>query len=114
MQCWVSSLLRRQIRTFQHCKDYEKRVSDSAVAFLQENELPYLHVRYEELMVHPGRTIDQLNGYLQTSLRIADLADIYRRPLYKTPRRSAFDHLKAGLVYVKNYSERVDIMPEGR
>lgn len=50
-----------------------------------------------------------MNGFLDTHLTVDDLKSVHRRPLYRNRRTSALNHLKAVLIYVKNYSERKDL-----
>jgi len=109
MQSWVSSILRKQITSYRYSRRYETQIQDSVRAFLQENKLDYLHVTYEDLIVHPAKTLESLNRYLGTSLGEADLKAVYHKPLYKNPRSSWSKHVKAMLIYLKNYSERLDI-----
>ena len=54
--------------------------------------------------------IGKLNAYLGRNLTVDDLKAIYHLPLYKMPRNSPLDYLKAVLIYLKNYSERFDIV----
>jgi hypothetical protein len=112
VQSWVSATLRRQIRSYRSLKSYEARIQSSVLAFLKETKASYLHVSYEELIRHPARTIDQLNGHLETGLTVADLKSVYHKPLYENPRASYGNYLKAALIYLKNYSERVDVAPK--
>lgn len=112
VQSWISSTLRRQITTYRYLKNYEERIQESSRAFLKENGLPYIHVQYEGLVLRPDETIAELNSFLQTGLSEEDLKNIYRKPLYRSPRNSLANHLKALLIYLKNYSERLDIVPE--
>lgn len=106
---WVSSILRRHIRSYKSLKRYEQSIKDSLIAYLDETGKPYLHITYENLIVHPETAILKLNAYLGTSLSVDDLKAIYHLPLYKIPRSSPIDYLKAILIYLKNYSERMDI-----
>jgi len=109
LQSWVSATLRRQITTYRYSKTYEQGIQQSAIDFCEKNSLPYLHLTYEQLIVHPGDSIERLNGYLDTSLTVEDLKQVYHKPLYRNPRNSWTNHVKAVLIYVKNYSERVDL-----
>jgi hypothetical protein len=108
LQCWTSATLRRQIRSYRDSRMYEQRVKDSALDFLKENRLSYLQIGYEELIVSPEGAVDRLNGFLGCDLTVEDLKTVYSKPLYKAPRSSWFDVGKAGLIYLKNYSQRVD------
>jgi hypothetical protein len=109
LQSWISSTLRRQITTYRYSKQYEESIKQSAVQFLTENRLPYLSLCYEELIQRPVEAIRRLNEYLETGLTVEDLTNVYRKPLYRNPRNSSFKHAKAMLIYLKNYSERLDV-----
>lgn len=107
--CWVSSNLRRHIISYPALKRYELSIQRTLVGFLTENKLPYLHLTYENLIVRPEESIQRLNAYLETNLTVNDLAAIYHGPLYKTPRNSVIDYVKAALIYLKNYKERAHV-----
>jgi hypothetical protein len=113
MQTWVSQTLRRQITTYRYSRNYEQRIQQSVMSFFRENALPHLMVSYEDLIVHPARTIDRLNRFLDIQLGVDDLRKVYRKPLHKSPRRSWVKHLQAVAIYVKNYSERLDLKVNG-
>jgi hypothetical protein len=106
---WVSATLRRQIRSYGSFKKYEEAIRNSLTGFLHSNGLSYLHITFENLVVHPEETIRKLNTHLGTELSVKDLDAVYNRPLYKTPRSSVIDYFKAILIYVKNYSQRMDL-----
>lgn len=109
MQTWVSQTLRRQITSYRYSKNYEQRIQQSVSQFLQENALPNLTVRYEDLIVRPAETIAKLNSHLATGLTVEDLKQVYRKPLLKSPRSSWVKHLQAVAIYMTNYSERLDV-----
>jgi hypothetical protein len=111
---WVSSTLRRHIRSYHSLKRYEQSVKDSIIDFLHNANLPCLQLTYENLIVHPEETIGKLNAYLEAGLTVEDLEVVYHKTLRKVPRSSAVDFIKAGLIYVKNYSERIDIGEQKR
>lgn len=107
-QSWVSQILRRQIVSYQYSKFYEAGVQQSILKFFAANTLPYLHLRYEDLILRPPDAIQQLNRFLETELIVADLEQVYHKPLYKNPRSSWGNHMKAVAIYAKNYSQRID------
>jgi hypothetical protein len=109
VQSWISSILRKQITTYRYARNYETRIQESAVEFLKEHGIEYLHLTYEGLIVHPVETLERLNRFLDTGLTEGDLKAVYHKPLYKNPRSSLMKHVKAMLIYFKNYSERLDI-----
>jgi hypothetical protein len=100
--------LHRRITTYRYAKDYEEQIKASILEFFAGNKLPHLEIRYEDLIQHPAETISSLNRFLGTSLTVDDLRSVYRKPLYKNPRSSMLDILKAVLIYLKNYHERKD------
>jgi hypothetical protein len=107
---WISSIQRRHIRSFRSMKRYELAIKNSILDFLNANGIGYLHMTYEELIVKPEYEIARLNAHLGTNLAVSDLAAIYHNPLYKRPRSSAIDYLKAWLIYIKNYPQRFDLV----
>jgi hypothetical protein len=111
---WVSSILRRHIRSYRSLQRYEQFIKDSLTDFLRGTNRSFLHVTYENLIVHPERVIGELNTHLGTHLSVDDLRAIYHLPLYRIPRNSPIDFLKAVLIYLKNYSERLDIAEAAR
>jgi hypothetical protein len=111
---WVSGMLRRHIRSFGSMKRYEQAIRNSLIDFLNSNNLPYLHITFENLVARPEDAIRQLNAHLGTELRVKDLAAVYNKPLYKAPRSSVTDYVKAVLIYLKNYSERFDLQEKKR
>ena len=110
MQSWISSTLRRQITTYRYSKNYEDNIRQSAAAFLTAHSLPYLNLSYEDLIVNPALALNRLNEFLNIRLTVTDLKKIYYKPLYKSPRNSWANHVKAVLIYLKNYSERLDLV----
>jgi hypothetical protein len=106
---WVSSILRRQIRSFESFKRYELSIQKSLLDFLSAHGISCLALTYENLITKPERAIPELNSHLGTNLTIEDLESTYRGPLYKVPRSSPVDYFKAVMIYLKNYSERADI-----
>lgn len=111
-QSWISATLRRQIKTYRAFKQYETSVENSIVKFCENAKVPYLHVRYEDLIRNPVEVIGRLNGWLDTTLTVDDLKKTYHKPLYKTPRSSYWNQAKALLIYLKNYSRRLDVAGE--
>jgi hypothetical protein len=108
VQAWLSGTLRRHIISYHAFKNYEESIKDSIVAFLKSNGLPYLHVTYEKLIAQPDETIRELSNYLEADLTVNDLKAVYHKPLYRIPRTSTANSVKAVLIYIKNYSDRVD------
>jgi hypothetical protein len=108
LQTWISQILRRQIISYQYSKNYETRIHQSILGFFEQNRVSYLHLSYEHLILRPADTVKALNRLLETELTIEDLKEVYHKPLYKNPRSSWAEHLKAVAIYAKNYSGRSD------
>jgi O-antigen/teichoic acid export membrane protein len=108
MQCWVSGTLRRQIRSYKDSRQYEESVQNAIREFLVDSGADFMQLSYEDLVVAPELTIARLNGFLGTTLSVAGLRSVYHKPLYRTPRGSIRDYVKAVLIYLRNYSHRVD------
>jgi hypothetical protein len=109
-QAWISSLLRRQVVTYRYARNYEGQINRTIVDFLQDNALPYLHVKYEELIERPAEAIARLNAHLDSTLTLEDLKASYKGQLYRPPTYSLWRQFKAMLIYLKNYSERLDVV----
>jgi hypothetical protein len=105
-QAWVGQTLRRNVWTYQYFKNYDNNIRRSIVDFLNENQLPCLHLCYEDLILDPATVVGKMNSFLNTRLTVEDLAAVYNKPLYKKPR-SRWDLLVALAIYVKNYRERL-------
>ncbi|HXV77690.1 MAG TPA: hypothetical protein VD788_15355 [Candidatus Polarisedimenticolaceae bacterium] len=105
LQTWVSTTIRRQIHSYGYSKRYTEQVRGSIVEFLDGHDQPYLELLFEDLVIHPERTLDEINGFLGTGLGMDDLKTIYTKPLYKRPRGVA-DFVKATMIYAKNYRSR--------
>jgi hypothetical protein len=106
-QSWVSATLRRQIRSYGDYRRYEECITASILSFMKENGLDYTHIRYEDLIERPSETIASLNSGLGTALNVDSLRAVYRKPLFTSPGGSTIDYVKAGLIYAKNYGQRV-------
>jgi len=104
-QTWVSTTLRRQIQEFSYLRRYMDGITGSVVEFLNSRSIPYLALQYEQLILQPDRAIEKLNEFIGTKLTVADLQQVYTKPLYRNPR-SVFDYPKAVMVYLKNYRQR--------
>jgi hypothetical protein len=108
LQTWVSSTLHRRITTYRYAKAYEESIRTSILQFLTDRKLAQLEIRYEDLIGRPAETIDALNQFIGTELSVAHLEAVYTKSLYKNPRPSSLDFVKAVLIYLKNFNERKD------
>ncbi|MGH7068546.1 MAG: hypothetical protein ACREFO_00845 [Acetobacteraceae bacterium] len=106
---WLSTLRRRQITTYRYLRHYEAKVQGSIIGFLDENRLPYLHLRYEALIARPNEAIAQLNHHFGTVLGVDDFKAVHTARLRNNPALAWVRHAEALLIYARNYSERRDL-----
>jgi hypothetical protein len=106
MQAWISWNIRREIQSFEYAKRYSEQVMRETRRFLQEQACGHLHVRYEDLICTPEATLRRLNTYLGCTLALDDLSRVYKGRLRRKTHGWA-NFTKAGMIYLKNYEERV-------
>jgi hypothetical protein len=105
LQAWISWNIRREIQSYAYAKRYTQQVVGAIHAFLNENGLRHVHVRYEDLICEPEPTLARINAFIGSSLTLDDLSRVYRGPLRKKTH-GLVNFAKAGLIYLKNYEER--------
>lgn len=106
MQAWVSCTQRRQIQTYDYARRYNESIQNSLREFLDANGIRYLPVLFEDLIVTPEREIARLASFLETDVRMDHLRSTYDGTLHRRPK-SLRDTVEAGLIYLKNYRERL-------
>jgi len=107
LQGWISATTRRIVMSYGYFRQYEGQINACIEAFLELNALPYAHVSFEQLLLVPEPTLDQLNNFLDLKLTLEDLKSVYNRPLYRKSR-GLRDFLVASAIYGKNYFQRVE------
>ena len=115
-QGWLSTNQRGHIIGYRAFKTQETLIRDSNVALLESRRLPYLHVTYDGLIADPEVSIARIGAFLEAELSVESLKATYHKPLYRAPRASAFNSIKAVLKYLKHYPHRVEAQrrAEGR
>jgi len=106
MQAWVSCTQRRQIQTFAYARRYNESIQASLRKFLESNAIRFLPVLFEDLIVAPEREVGRLSSFLETDISMAHLRSTYGGVLYRRPKTFR-DTIEAGLIYLKNYGERL-------
>jgi hypothetical protein len=106
LQAWVSCTLRRQIQTFGHMRRYNASIESSLRGFLANQGTSHLHVVYEDILLRPERELARLSEFLQVPVTMDDLLAVHSGRFYRK-NRGAKDFLKATLIHIKNYSERL-------
>jgi len=105
MQRWISVNLRRQIESVGHIKTNTDYINHRIVNFLVENKKEFIRINFDDLLLHPEKTIDTINRFLSINLVLDDLKAVYDFPLYKR-KRGFLDFIKALAIFSKNYNER--------
>jgi hypothetical protein len=105
LQSWISANLRRHIQSTAFTRAYNHGINDSNRRFLADNGYQYLEMKYEEILLEPGPSLERLNRFLDTSLDIADLRAVHTGALHRRSR-GLRDFMLASAIYLKNYGER--------
>ena len=105
LQAWISTNYRRHIQSLRFTREYNHSVTRSNVSFLREHNLPFLQKSFEDLLLEPEKTLNDLNAFFGLELALNDLQSVCRDPLYRKSR-GLKDLALATLIYVKNYRER--------
>jgi len=105
-QAWISTIQRRQIQTYAYLKRYNDSIQASLRDFLDSNRIDFLPVQYEDLVVTPEREVGRIGAFLGRELTLAHFTSTYTGPLHRRPKGWR-DAVEAGLIYLKNYGERL-------
>jgi hypothetical protein len=106
VQSWISTIQRRQIQTYGYLSRYNEAIQSSLRDFLHEKQVPYLQVQYEDLVVTPESELARIGQFLESSLTLEHLTSTYTGPLRRKPKTWR-DGVEAGLIFLKNYGERL-------
>jgi len=106
MQSWISCTQRRQIQTLEHSRRYNESIQASLRTFLEQHGIRFLPVLFEDLIVTPEREIARLAQFLDAEISLEHLTSTYDGVLRRKPK-TLRDAVEAGLIYLKNYPERL-------
>ena len=106
MQAWVSCTQRRQIQTLEYSSRYNDSIQASLTDFLEGNSIRYLPVLFEDLIVTPDREVARIATFLEAPVTMEHLRATYDGVLHRKPKTWR-DTAEAGLIYLKNYRERL-------
>lgn len=96
-QAWTGIVLKGKMPiTFDDLNVVETNCLEHSKAFFKQENLDFLPVVFEDLLVDPQKTIQQLNAFLEIDLNLQDFISVYKGPLYK-PRWSKLDAHKAAI-----------------
>lgn len=104
-QAWITANLRRHVQSVAFTRAYNDGITASNLRFLHQHGLPSLSLSFEDLLLKPEATLEQLNAFAEVQLTLADLQRVCRLPLRRRSR-GLKDLLVASLIYAKNYGER--------
>lgn len=105
LQSWISTTIRRQIQTRAHSKRYGDGVDGTISDFLHQENLPYLNILYEDLLMKPEEIIKSINQGAGTNLSFEDFRSVFRGKLYRK-QHGLYNLALAYAIYLKNYRER--------
>jgi len=98
-QVWTGTILRADyIIPYRKLQVDQEHPTNSAKEFLSCNSLDHLHVTFEDILLDPEKTLQNLNQFLSTELTHNDLLNVYRGKLY-SKRWNARDFIKACFKY---------------
>ena len=80
-------------------------IRDSLNGLLETNNMDYIEMVYEDLIVQPQACIDKLNAFLGSHLEVSDLEAVFRGQLGRR-QLGGKDLVKAALIFLKNYRQR--------
>jgi len=105
-QSWISLTQRRLIQSWAYTKKYHSWVRSSLVKYLESSGRPWLSVLYEDLIVKPELELERLSQFLGLPITMDHLTSTYRGALYRR-NKGLVDGVEAGLIYAKNFGERL-------
>jgi hypothetical protein len=106
IQSWISTIQRRQIQSYKYLSAYNEAIQTSLLGFLQSGRIAFLPVKYEDLVVAPELELERIGRFLGRQLTLEHLTSTYTGPLHRRPKDWK-DAIEAGLIYLKNYQERI-------
>lgn len=106
LQAWISLTQRRMIQTWKNTRRYHDDVYGSLRAYLGDSGRPFMAITYEDLILRPELEIARLSTFLGVTISMQHLTSTYRGQLYKK-NGGLRDFVKASLIYLKNYRQRL-------
>ena len=94
-QTWMGMILRGKFSIpYDKLAFIHGECIDSSYNFLNRERIQYHDLTFEDLIVRPEKSIDDINKFIGTHLDISDLRAIYKGPLYRS-RWTEIDFFKA-------------------
>lgn len=105
MQSWISITLRRQIQSQPYAQQYEQKIYESIMRFVEQAHGKYFEILYEDLLLNPVYTVEAINQKIGSTLTMTDFCHVFRGKMFRK-QHGTLDLLRAWAIYLKNYPER--------
>lgn len=105
LQAWISGTIRRQIQTLDYLKRYYGGIHQTMLEFLEQEQLSYIDISYEQLILEPEFNLARINALAGTQLGLNHFKSVFKGKLYQR-QHGLLSFLKAAAIYLKNYSAR--------
>jgi hypothetical protein len=102
---WLSQALKRIIYDFKFLQQSEAQAHKKMIRQLQDCGINYTNILFESLIDKPEACLLDLNNVLKINLTMTDWRNVYQ-PVSKS-KASFGQWVKARLIYLKNYTERI-------
>jgi len=102
---WLSQTNKRIIYDYAYLKNAEIRSYEILLERLHKAKISFTPIRYEDLLESPEQNLSRLNNDIGISLTLKNWRKVYRPP--KKSRSIILTWLKAVMIYLKNYRERI-------
>jgi hypothetical protein len=103
-ELWKSQVVKRIIYSYSYLKKSEDRTRNELLDYLESNNFSFISLEYDQFVKDPDMSINKLNQFIGTELKIEHWNEIYR----PTSKLSNFKRtVLAYLIYIKNYQGRI-------
>ena len=98
-QTWTGMILRGKFPIpLERLALIHRNCIEASSSFFEGEAIDYHRLSFEDLLINPDKSIDDINNYIGTSLAVADLKKLYKGRLYEA-RWSKKDFLKAKIKF---------------
>jgi LPS sulfotransferase NodH len=105
LNLWISQVQKRIIYDYFYLKSAEQKGFEELEEALDRAGIAYIRVDYENLIARPEGEIKRLNQFLSLNISMEDWCKLYKEN--KESARYWLNLLKACLIYLKNYTNRI-------
>lgn len=103
-ELWKSQAIKRVIYSYRYLRNSEYKTRHDLLSYLEDNQVSYMSVEYDQFVKKPSEYIDKFNNYLSINLKTENWGQIYR------PTGRFYQYKRtflALLIYLKNYNSRI-------